>query len=96
MLYALFFSCIVSVTGELSCAVNYTNMDDVATTKAHCLARAREMQRNAIASALYNKKDMKPALQDVYCGTREEMIVKGADKHNVLRNAGIETDFFEF
>lgn len=96
MIYALFLTCVVGTSDDLTCAVSYTDMTKLATNQQHCLAKGDAMQRHNMASALYNDPSLKPGMQEVYCGTREQMIVKAADEYNKFRKYGVYTEFFEF
>lgn len=96
MMYALFISCMLGMSGEQHCQVSVADMEGVAADTVTCLQEARQMQDQAREITLRGVSDVVGGRKEVSCGSPSEILSQANAEYALLRSKGIPTELSFF
>lgn len=96
MMYALFISCMLGMSGEQHCQISITDMEGIATDTVTCLHEARQMQDEAREYTLKRVVGVKGGRKEVRCGSPSEMLTLANTEYALLQSKGIPTEMSFF
>lgn len=96
MIYAMFISCMASVSGVQECSVSYTEMSSVVSNNNECVQVASYLQDTAVSGVLLEYPTLHSTRKEVRCGTRKQIVAIATNEHKKLTEQGISTEEFEF